>query len=113
MPALEFGKFAEGWHTAVGIAISDFPEETAVGLGLDFGNCKVGGFFEACAGGAMAFGAMALEEFCAACCGVFVFGERIFAGGGLVWCAPGWILLVAGVLGDGCASQEQEQIPQG
>ena len=106
MPALEFWELAEGRHAAVGIAVGDFPEERAVGLGLNFWHSEIGGFLEACAGGAVAFGAVTVEEFGAACCGVFVFGERIFADAGLVWGVPGGVLFVAGILGGGVDAEE-------
>ena len=82
----------------VGIAIGDFPEECAIGLGLDFRHCEVGCFLKACSGGTVAFRAVSLEEFGAACCGVFVFGERILAGCRLIGRAPGGVLFVARVL---------------
>lgn len=115
MPALEFWEFAEGWHAAFGVTVGDFPEESAVRLGLDLFHGEVGGFLQAAAGGAVAFGTVSLEELCAACCGVPVFGKRIFASCGLVWRAPGWILFVVGVLGCcvGGENHEQQQIPQG
>ena len=64
---------------------------------------------------AVAFGAVTLEKFRAACCGVFIFCQRVLASCGLVWGAPGWVLFVVGVLGcrAGGEGQEQEQIPQG
>jgi hypothetical protein len=116
LPALELGDLAERRHAAVGITVGDFPEEGAVGLGLDFSDGEIGGFLEACACGAVAFRAVPLEELGTASGGVLVFGQGILTGGGLARSVPSWVLFIVRVLREGRQAEKyrgrQKQVPQ-